>query len=153
MPNSIESRKARLALPILLLVSLTLLALLLASAWAWLKPTVSTVQVSAISTGKPNPPPVTSGRNIRFTLYDVGILPRSTRIQSGTVLLSFVDRSGQSSGIVVERLNGSEQTVVGQIQCSAGEQRGQGELELQSGTYLVRMADWANNSATLVVEP
>jgi len=40
--------------------------------------------------------------NIRFTLYDAGILPREIHVDEGLVAIAIEDRTRKSEGLVVE---------------------------------------------------
>lgn len=92
-------------------------------------------------------------RFVRFNLYDQAIIPREVHVAEGLVAISIEDYSGGTTGLVVERENGSAPQQIGTVQRSGPEWRGQGEMRLTPGSYKVYMADRPDNRALLVVEP
>lgn len=92
-------------------------------------------------------------RFVRFNLYDQAIIPREVHVAEGLVAISIEDYSGGTTGLVVERENGSAPQQIGTVQRSGPEWRGQGEMRLTAGSYKVYMADRPDNRALLVVEP
>lgn len=92
-------------------------------------------------------------RFVRFNLYDQAIIPREVHVTEGLVAISIEDYSGGTTGLVVERVNGNGSQQIGRVQRSGPEWRGQGEIRLVAGSYIVHMADRSDNRALLVVEP
>jgi len=92
---------------------------------------------------------------VRFTLYDVGILPRETRVQSGNVTLAIVDVSGMNSVIVLEKETGdagSPLVVSGQIERVQRVSRVEKEFALTPGRYWVSTVDKPETKVLLIVE-
>jgi hypothetical protein len=92
-------------------------------------------------------------QNIRFTLYDAGILPRELHLDKGLVSITVEDRTRQSTGLVIQREVGNAQIVIGQVQRFTNHWRGRGEVRLTPGTYLISDASRPANRAKLVVAP
>ncbi len=98
-------------------------------------------------------------QNIRFTVYDVGILPRTLHAQTGIVAVSIEDLSGSAADLVVERETGNNsqaarlQARVGAVKHYAHHWRGREELVMTPGRYLVYMANRPGNYAELIVDP
>ena len=90
-------------------------------------------------------------QNIRFTLYDAGILPRELHLEKGLVSITIEDRTRQSAGLVIEREVGNEKIAIGQVQRFANHWRGRGEFRLTPGTYVLSDASRPTNRAKLVV--
>jgi len=92
-------------------------------------------------------------QNIRFTLYDAGILPREIHAQNGLVSIAIEDRTGKSAGLVIERGVGNGRIAIGQVQRFTDHWRGRGQFRLTPGTYVIFDASRPANRATLVVAP
>jgi len=89
-------------------------------------------------------------QNVRFTLYDVGIFPREIHVRSGVVALAIEDRTGQTSGLMIEREGGMG---VGQVRRFSDHWRGRGQFRFEAGRYRVFDATRPANQAKLIVEP
>lgn len=103
-------------------------------------------------------------QNIRFTVYDVGILPRTLHAQTGIVAVSIEDLSGSAADLVIERETGNGSGAhqasatqlrerVGAVKHYAHHWRGREELLMTPGRYLVYMANRPGNYAELIVDP
>jgi len=90
---------------------------------------------------------------VRFTLYDIGIYPQEARVAHGRVVLSLVDYTGGSAGLVVERETEQVRELAGLVTRTGGHWRGRRELNLGPGIYRLYDASRPENRATLVVEP
>lgn len=102
---------------------------------------------SAVSNGRHGPVQV-----VRFTLYDVGIVPREARARAGLVAISIEDLSGGSAGLVLTR-DRDRRIPAGQVTRSANHWRGREEIHLAPGRYEVFDSSRPGNQATLIVEP
>ncbi|HEV2708129.1 MAG TPA: hypothetical protein VGV59_19590 [Pyrinomonadaceae bacterium] len=90
----------------------------------------------------------------RFAVYDAGILPRETRVRHGRVRLILTDRTGGTTGLLVERENESEpREMVGRVTRAGGHWRGEQELHLRPGRYRVYQAESPEKQARIIVEP
>jgi len=88
---------------------------------------------------------------LRFALYDAGIYPREARVEQGVVVISLVDYTGGSEGLIIEReVNGGREHA-GLAKRSGKHWRGRQELKLKHGTYCVYDASRPENRATLIV--
>jgi hypothetical protein len=92
-------------------------------------------------------------QNVHFTLYDVGIYPREAQVEKGLVAISIEDQSGGSSGVMVERVEGSARVVQGRVNRLRNRFRARDELLLTPGRYEVHDAERPDNKALLIVEP
>jgi len=91
---------------------------------------------------------------VRFTLHDVGILPKQARARKGLVAVTLEDYSGGSAGLVVERQNnGHAPERAGQVHRYDRSRRGRAELRLEPGTYAVFDGDNPERRAELTIEP
>ena len=91
---------------------------------------------------------------VRFTLYDVGIVPQTAYAQPGLVTIAVEDLSGGTTGLVVERDDeGQARTQLGEVRRNENKRRCQAELRLAPGRYQLYMADRPENRAELIVEP
>jgi hypothetical protein len=84
-----------------------------------------------------------AAQTVRFTVYDVGILPRQVKARAGKVALAIEDLSGANAELVV----------AGRIGRSPGSWRGRTVIRLEPGTYEVFDSNRPNNRAELVVTP
>ena len=99
------------------------------------------------------PPTTVAAQTIRFTVYDVGILPRQAKARAGKVALAIEDLSGASAELVVARMNNGAAEAAGRVRRSPGAWRGRTVIHLAPGTYEVFDANRPNNRAELVVTP
>ncbi len=90
---------------------------------------------------------------VRFTLYDVGIVPHQTQAQKGAVTLLFEDLTGGSTGLIIERQTGRTPERTGQAERAPRSRYGKQQLRLEPGRYEVYDASRPDNRALLVVEP
>jgi hypothetical protein len=98
-------------------------------------------------------PPAVAVQTVRFTVYDVGILPRQVKARAGNVALAIEDLSGANAELVVaKRINGSA-VAAGRVGRYPGSWRGRTVIRLEPGTYEVFDANRPNNRAELVVTP
>lgn len=111
---------------------------------------------------KVSPTPIPNGigprsldpvQNIRFTLYDAGILPREVHLEKGLISIAIEDRTRLSAGLVIELEVGSEKVAIGQVQRFVNHWRGRGEFRLIPGTYVIFDASRPANRAKVVVAP
>jgi hypothetical protein len=89
---------------------------------------------------------------VRFSLYDVGILPREVHVSQGLVVVITEDYWG-SAGVVVERESESASQLVGRVDREGPHWRSKSEMRLTPGRYRVYMQERSANRASLVVEP
>ena len=95
-------------------------------------------------------------RFVKFNLFDLGIYPRELHVHKGLLSINIEDYSGGSSGLVVTRETDSAPQQIGSVVRGTGGDagwRGQSEMKLDEGRYIVFMADRPENRALLVVEP
>lgn len=92
-------------------------------------------------------------QNIRFTIYDAGILPREIKVQKGLVSIVIDDRTRKSQGLAVEREIGNGRLRVGQIKRLQDFWRGRDQVRLVPGTYVVSDTSKPVNQARLIVVP
>lgn len=92
-------------------------------------------------------------QNIRFTVYDVGIYPRQCRVGGGLVSISIEDRTGNSTGLLIERQDGNVRVPVGRVVRFANQLRGRERLRLEPGRYRISDANRETSDAELTVEP
>lgn len=100
-----------------------------------------------------SPPTEVAAQTVRFTVYDVGILPREAKARAGNVTLAIEDLSGTSTELVVSRMNNGNGVAEGRVARSPGSWRGRTVIRLVPGTYEVFDANRPNNRAELVVTP
>jgi hypothetical protein len=91
-------------------------------------------------------------QNVRFTLYDAGIYPREIRVKQGAVAIAIEDRTGHTSGLMIERENGNGVSI-GQVKRFTDHWRGRGQFKVQPGRYRVFDTSRPANQARLIVEP
>lgn len=89
---------------------------------------------------------------VRFSLYDVGILPREVHVSQGLIVVITEDYWG-SAGVVVERESESAPQLVGRVDREGPHWRSKSEMRLAPGRYHVYMGERPVNRALLVVEP
>jgi hypothetical protein len=92
-------------------------------------------------------------QNVRFTLYNAGILPRELHLDKGLVSIAIEDRTRQSSGLVIQLEVGNSQVAIGRVQPFTNLWRGRAEFRLAAGTYAIFDASRPANRAKLVVAP
>jgi hypothetical protein len=95
-------------------------------------------------------------RFVKFNLFDLGIYPRELHVPKGLLSINIEDYSGGSTGLVVTRETDPTPQQVGSVVRGTGGGtgwRGQSEMKLDEGRYIVFMADRPDNRALLVVEP
>lgn len=92
-------------------------------------------------------------RMIRFTLMDEGIYPREIRVQHGLLNIAIEDKTHSTSGLVIQRITGSEESRVGEVKRFADHWRGRELIRLGPGRYRVFDASRPRNQSQLVVEP
>ena len=92
-------------------------------------------------------------QNIRFTLYDAGIYPREVRVQTGTVAIAIEDRTGTSTGLLIEVPDEKQNTRGYQVESLNEHGRGRGQFQLEPGEYRVVDVSRPENTAVLVVKP
>jgi len=92
-------------------------------------------------------------QNIRFTIYDAGILPREIKVKQGLVSIVIDDRTRKSEGLAVEREVGNGRLRVGQVKLFQDFWRGRDQVRLVPGTYVVFDASKPTNQARLIVAP
>ena len=107
---------------------------------------------SATAASVSQPAEVTA-QTVRFTVYDVGILPREAKARAGKVALAVEDLSGTSTELVVSKMNNGNGVAEGRVARSPGSWRGRTVIRLTPGTYEVFDANRPNNRAELVVTP
>jgi hypothetical protein len=92
-------------------------------------------------------------QNVRFTVYDVGIYPRQCRVGSGLVSISIEDRTGSSTGLLIERIDGNALVPIGRVTRVTNELRGRLRLRLEPGRYRISDSNPQSTKAELTVEP
>lgn len=108
---------------------------------------------SSATAASGSPPTEVAAQTLRFTVYDVGILPREAKARAGKVALAIEDLSGTSTELVVSRMNNGNGVAEGRVARSPGSWRGRTVIRLVPGTYEVFDANRPNNRAELVVTP
>ena len=115
------------------------------SALHWTKLNEATTQGGPQS---PNEPV----RNIRFTVYDVGLYPQELQVDAGRVAIAFDDRTGKNSGFVVQRIAGNAEKI-GEINLPPGRWRTRAEVRLTPGRYRVFSPARPEIQSILIVNP
>lgn len=92
-------------------------------------------------------------QNIRFTIYDAGILPREIKVEKGLVSIVIEDRTRKSEGVAVEQVLGNGRSAVGRVKRSQDSWRGRDQVRLVPGNYVVFDISNPANQARLVVAP
>lgn len=92
-------------------------------------------------------------QNVRFTIYPEGIHPSTATVHKGVISIAIEDLAGTQSGVLVERLNGNERAIVGNVKRFERHWRGRSSIELTPGVYRLRVPDREIEEAQLTVEP
>lgn len=92
-------------------------------------------------------------RNIRFTVYDVGIYPQEMEVAAGRLSIVFDDRTGKHSGFAVERITGNGTEQVGQIRATTDHWRTRAQVRVVPGRYRVSVSDRPEIRSMLIVNP
>jgi hypothetical protein len=92
-------------------------------------------------------------QNIRFTIYDAGILPREIKVKQGLVSIVIEDRTRKSEGLGVELEVGNGRLRVGQVKLFQDFWRGRDQVRLVPGTYVVFDTSKPTNQARLIAVP
>jgi len=108
--------------------------------------------ITASNGASSSPPTEVAAQTVRFTVYDVGILPRQAKARAGNVARAIEDLSGASAELVVAKINGNG-VAAGRVGRSPGSWRVRTVIRLVPGTYEVFDANRPNNRAELVVTP
>ena len=98
-------------------------------------------------------PVVVPTETVRFTIYPEGIHPATAVVHKGLISIAIEDLAGAENGVVVERLNGSERAVVGNVKRFQRHWRGRASVELTPGVYRLRVPDREIEEAQITVEP
>jgi hypothetical protein len=139
---------------VLIVIGFLVTAFVIVSARAKMSNTHAYQTTSAGSQGLPTRLPTGPVQVVRFTLYDVGIVPQTAYAQPGLVTIAMEDLSGGTTGLIVERDDeGQARLQVGEVRRKENKRRGQEELRLTPGRYQLYMADRPENRAELIVEP
>ncbi|HET7286373.1 MAG TPA: hypothetical protein VFI71_02845 [Pyrinomonadaceae bacterium] len=91
-------------------------------------------------------------QNVRFTIYPEGIHPATATVHKGVISIAIEDLAGTESGVVVERLNGNERAIVGNVKRLERHWRGRSSVELTPGVYRLRVPGRQIEEAQLMVE-
>lgn len=91
--------------------------------------------------------------NIRFTIYDLGIYPQEIEVNARHLGIVFEDRTGRSSGFVVQRITENTSQEVAQLRMMANRSRTRGEVKLTPGRYRVFDTSRPEIYSTLIVSP
>ena len=142
----------RIGRAVLIAIGFLVTAFVIASARAKISVPANQVAPTTVP-GLPTRLPTGPVQVVRFTLYDVAIYPSEARAQAGLVAISIEDLSGASSGLVVERREGSVRKLLGTVDRLSNRRRARGEIVMTAGTYELYDASQPNNRALLVVEP
>ncbi len=92
-------------------------------------------------------------QTVRFTIYPEGIHPATATVHKGVISVAIEDLAGAENGVLVERLNGSERAVVGNVKRFERYWRGRSAIELTPGVYRLRVPDRQIEEAELTVKP
>ena len=142
----------------LIVIALVCCSVLTFVSWARNGPQPATPKTSVIFAPSPRAAQAASrepARFVKFNLFDLGIYPREVHVQKGLLAINIEDYSGGSTGLVVTRETNTTPQQVGSVVRGTGGTgwRGQSEMKLDEGRYIVFMADRPDNRALLVVEP
>jgi hypothetical protein len=109
---------------------------------------------SSVST-ESSPPVPTRGpvQVVHFALYDIGIYPQEARAKPGMVMVAIEDMSGNSSGLIIERVEADSYALAGLVSKATNRMRSRNELFLPEGRYEVADATRPENRALLIIEP
>lgn len=92
-------------------------------------------------------------RMVRFVLFKDGIYPGELKVDQGLINIAIEDKTNNTTGLVVERITGSERSRAGEIRRSPNHWRGRSILKLSPGRYEVYDTSRPNNKAILLVQP
>jgi hypothetical protein len=157
--NKVNYGNAKLNLTgILIVAALVCCSALTFVSWARNRPDPATPNTKFALSSSPHATQVAGrepARFVKFNLFDLGIYPRELHVQKGLLSINIEDYSGGSSGLVVTRDIDTAPQQVGSVVRGGGDAgwRGQSEMKLDEGRYIVFMADRPENRALLVVEP
>lgn len=115
--------------------------------------TAASNNITASNGASGSPPTEVAAQTVRFTAYDVGILPRQAKARAGKVAVAIEDLSGTGAELVVAKTNNGSAAATGRVRRSAGSWRGRTVIRLEPGTYDVFDSNRPNNRAELVVTP
>jgi hypothetical protein len=115
--------------------------------------TAASNNITASNGASSSPPTEVAAQTVRFTVYDVGILPRQAKARAGNVALAIEDLSGASAELVVAKMINGNGVAAGRVGRSPGSWRGRTVIRLVPGTYEVFDSNRPNNRAELVVTP
>jgi len=139
----------KLLFPLTAMVALGLIALFgfgrTTSALHWAKFTEPTTPALPQTPNEPL-------KNIRFTVYDVGMYPHELQVDAGRVAIAFDDRTGKNSSFVVQRITGNAEKV-GEINFPSDRSRTRGEVRLTAGRYRVFSRERSELQSILIVNP
>lgn len=90
---------------------------------------------------------------VRFALYDIGIYPQEARARPGLVTIAIEDLSGNSSGLIIERVEAASRVPTGVVSKATNSLRSRSELFLPEGRYEIADATRPENRASLIIEP
>lgn len=144
---------------ILIVIALICCSALTFVSWARNRPDPATPNTKFALSSSPRATQVAGrepARFVNFNLFDIGIYPRELHVPKGLLSINIEDYSGGSSGLVVTRETDTAPQQVGSVVRGTGGGagwRGQSEMKLDEGRYIVFMADRPENRALLVVEP
>lgn len=141
-----KSTYLRVALPGLMLIvgAFTASAILKTSKWS------SNVKAYSGAAAQQTEPM----RNIRFTVYDVGIYPPEIEVDAGRLSIVFDDRTGKYSGFVVERISGNGAERVGPpIEARKDHWRTRAQVTVVPGRYRIFASDRPEIQSALIVNP
>lgn len=92
-------------------------------------------------------------QTVRFTIYPEGIHPATAIAHQGVISIAIEDLAGAESGVLVERLKGSEHTPVSNLQGFQRHWRGRSSIEVTPGIYRLQVPGRQIEEAQLTVEP
>lgn len=90
---------------------------------------------------------------IRFVVFDTGIYPRELTIDKGLVNFALEDKTHSAAALVIERVEGSQVSRVGEIHRTVNHSRGRGIIKLTPGRYELYEASRPANRSVLTVKP
>ncbi len=90
---------------------------------------------------------------IRFVVFETGIYPRELTIGKGLVNFALEDRTHSAAALVVERVEGSQVSRVGEIHPTVSHSRGRGIIKLTPGRYELYEASRPTNRSVMTVKP
>ncbi|HEX3252821.1 MAG TPA: hypothetical protein VHS05_25505 [Pyrinomonadaceae bacterium] len=92
-------------------------------------------------------------QTLHFTIYPEGIHPNTATVHKGLIAIAIEDLAGTENGVLVERLNGSDRAIVGNVKRIQRHWRGRSLIELTPGVYRLRVPDRQIDEAQITVEP